>query len=551
MKKLHIALVIALSSSLVLTGCFKKNETSNFSKSNLERYVPADVSAVGSFSLEDEAQVKALRDIEKRLGNDGRVSKTLTDGFENQLGESGLDFEQDLLPALGDNYRVLFASQKISEEDAIGYSVVSLEDPDALEASLDRLTEEGDLDNTKLNKFNAYVDSEANFYSSIQGNVLLISSTADGLVSMVEQDEKTSLANDDTYKEVLKEAGSGNLFHVVLFPQNSPDMEEFSGFSIGSIPAVLEYQSFALKAAANGFNFDAYVQADKELAKEQGVSFDNIPRSKPYLFAEVPSEDLMFYFESYGLQQTFEQAESLGDESGALDALDEATTSFLSADLQEELLAFMGKGYVVSAHQNGDSIVPGISFYVDASGDTGAAEAVLAQIDGQLSGLLILLQSALPGAITKGTTTVNGSAISQLVVDLSKIDTAGTGQSALPPVLGDTKISLSYGLVGDRLLITLADAWGGEGYINVAESDLYKELAKELGRVDEGLILLDAQGFASFVESLSELRGSLDLGIDESQINFGEILDGFTGAIAASDTTSTNTHFRGIFKLND
>ncbi len=535
MFRRHSAFVLAfLVFSVALTGCFGgKGKTVD----HLETLIPGDVGLFLSYSLENDGQFAAVQEIEAALGDEGRVSRTLSETLDGSL-----NYEEDLLPALGERFHMVYGVRSTNEVDQ-AFSVVTLKDASQMEAVFATMVEEGTLTSKKLSKMDAYVNEDESFYAAIQADTLWVTNTPDALVEMRDLAEKDSLWASDVYQDSLKDIGKDYLFYGILFPGAT------KGTGVAAIPGMINQQSLVVRAEKEGFQFDIYVQADEKAAEEAGVSFDSIPRAEAYLFEEVPSSSLMGYVESYGLQQTFEQANRLGDESGSIEKLEQFFLNFFAMDFEDEILSFMDKGYAFALHQNEAGVIPGISLLVDVSSDKASAEEFVAQMDVQMDGLLALLEMALPGAVSKETVSIQGKEFTALRLDMSKIPRTPGATEDLPEGIMASEIELAYGLLDERLLITTAKVWQEESG-SIAESELYKALSGQLKGVQDGLVLFDADGIAAFVSSLSELRSELDLEGAAATAELEGFLDGFLGLISASDTQEHSSHFGGFLMLS-
>jgi hypothetical protein len=542
--------ILALSFVLLTvftTGCFGSNKAwkPHASKDGTfpESYLPGELGLVLSYSSRMEGQKTALDEIEAQLGDAGRLGKSFSENIDTQLQGSGLDYEKDLLPALGASYRVVFASK---EESA--FSAITLEDSAAMVKALDSLVQQNQLTRKTLGSTDAYVNEEGRFYAALDGDILLVSSTAEDLTAMLDQKKADSLWENENYQDALKAMGPNHVVYAVMFPAF---LAESAGLPTGvsALPEALQYQAFVARAEADGLGMEVFVQADGEKAKNLSWDFSAIPRSKPYLFKEVPSDDLMVYMESYGLRQSMEQAQKIGDDTGSFEAMNQFFKNYFSADFNEEILSFLGKAYVFSAHQNGDGALPGLSLFVDVSEDVEDAKAFADKLDAQIGTLSLVFQTALPGAVSKETVKIDGEDLSTLVLDFSKLSDPALGASTLPPALTAKPIRLSYGLLGERFLITTAEVWSLESSTPISDGELYNSLKGRLAGADEGLILVDMQGVVDFMETLRTLRSDLSLGVPQESLDLEGLLKGFSGAIFASETKGLESHIKGFMML--
>ncbi len=548
--------------ALALSACGTKVDESAYS-SDLgfvpEAHLPADVGVVSSYSSRDDEQYSAIQALERDLGDEDRVSETAAETLDAQFGTVGLDFERDLQPAFGDRFRMVYALRPDvgDGEEGDTFTVVTLLDPEQMEKVLKTLATAEQLSIKKLSEVEAYVDSEASIYITIFEDLLFMTNSPENLVGMVGQEKDSSLWEEDEYQDTLSELGSGYVFYGILYPAlYVGDVSLPGGFSVSDIPSIIEKQIFVVRAEEKGFRFDAWVKANEDDAKSSGISFDAVPKSEPYLFEEVPAEGLMAYFESYGLQQTFAQADALGDDTSTLDGLREMVRSYFGMDFDEDILTFLDKGYAVVLHQNGEAAIPGMTIFVDVSSNVDSAKEFVNKLDGQLSGLLLVFEQALPGAVTKDTVAWGEETFGRVQIDLSTLPQSS--ESPLPTALTSSVVRLIYGVEGDRLILSTAGGWDVEGEM-VSESELYLRLNEKLtgegatqtAEVQEGLILVDAKGVAGFAGTLRALREQLNLQVSEEALQLEDFLEGFFGALAKSKTEAYESHFSGFLMLAD
>lgn len=533
---------------MLLTACGDKVDQSVHNSNDgftPEAYLPADVGLVVSYSTRSDEQVNAIQALEANLGDSDRISETASEALDSELGDLGLDFERDLKPAFGERFRLVYAMRP-TETEPENYSVITLENPEKMEEVLTTLADAKRFTYKKLSDIDAYVSEDDSAYITVYEDMLFVASTGEGLVAMTEQDKGESLFKAELYEETLEEVGSDYSLFGVMFPSlYSEDLSLLAGFSISDIPSVVDKQVVVIRAEEKGFRFEAWVNANKAKAKEAGISFDSVPKAEAYLFEEIPSDGLISYGESYGLAQTFAQAAALGDDTESLDQMKEGVRNLFGMDF-EDIMSFLDKGYAVSLHGNGDSIIPGLTLYVDTSSNPDMAEEFMNKVDGQLGGLLILAESYLPGALTKDTVERGENTFSRLKLDLNAVAQLSGG--ALPPEVTESSLELIYGVQSDRLVMSTLNAWGSEGE-TIKDSSLFKTLDAQLTEQTEGLILVDAHGISEYIKKLVSLSGELASEEAEQLESITNFLDGFSGLISRSETEAYESHFAGFLML--
>lgn len=536
--------------ALLLTSCGKADLGQHASDEGLmpEAFIPSEVGLFTSYSLRDADQYAAIQVLEEKLGEEGRFSELFAAQLDEQYQTEGITYADDILPALGDQFRVVFGSRPATE-DVDAFTVVTLADPEKMTEVFDVLVEKDLIESQKLSSNDAYVNEENDFYAAIHKDLLFVANRPEALVEMLDMKESESLWENETFQEIMQDVGSNYVFFGGLFPALMEDELDLpAGFGVSNIPDVIVQQSIVVRAEEAGLRFDAYMEADKNAAKDSDVSFDIVPKEEPYLLDEVPMEGLMAYLESYGLEQTFAQAEKLGDDGAGIEQVGALIQNYFGMDFQEEILSFMDKGFVLAVHQNGEGVIPGLTILFDVSSDPENAETFLTKLDGQLSGLQIAFDQSLPGAITRSSVDVMGADMTKIAIDLSAIPQEAGG-GPLPAAVTSSEIQLVFGIVNDRMIISTATAWEDEGD-SVGDSELYNELKDELGDVNQGLVLLDPQGISEFLGSVRALREQLGLDNGEALTGIEELMEGFKGLIAASKTEAYESHFAGYLLID-
>lgn len=546
MRKLTVLiLAFLLLGTALLTACGGESSMHASSQGHMpEQMLPSDTGLVFSYSLLNIDQASLLLEMEESFGEEGGLSSLVEDSLNENF--ENMDYEEDFLPAFGERFRLVFASRPgASSEEVDAFSVVTLQDPSAMEVVLEDLVSDGKLEEKKLSSVDAYVNEESGFYGSVWEDLMLIANTPDGLVEMMNLEE--SLWYSERYQDWVGKIGDDQLFYGIVFTDlYEEDVELAGGLGVNAASLVTDSQALVVAAAEDGFDFDVYVQGDETAMDEIGVNFNMVTHMPAYLNAEVPATDLMAYYEAYGLQEMADYVDEAGG-SNLFDTLSTFFRSYFGMDFDDEILSFMNKGYVFALHKNGEGLMPGITIYSDVSGDVENAQEFMTQLDTQVDGLTMVLDAALPGAVLRGTASVNGYELDMLEIDLSQLEREG--DSPLPAVVTSSEIQLIFGLMDDRLLITTAAAWenGGSG---VSAGELYLGL-KDMVDAPDGLVLVDAMNMSSFAGTLRALREQLDLGISEDSLGFEEFLEDFQGAIMTSEVDDYEGHFSGFLKLKD
>ncbi len=551
-RSFPLPLAFLLAASLLLNACSSQVDLGKqVSNEGLipEAFIPADTGLFFSYSLRDDNQYEAVQVLEEKLGEDIEISDLFTQQLDARYEMDGVSYIEDILPALGERFRAFSASRE-GRENADVFTVLTLENPDKMRDVFDALIEQSFIEEKKLSNNDAYVNEENDFYASIYKDLLFIANKPEALVEMIGIKEKDSLWENETFKSLMEDVGSDYLFFGGIFPSMiQEDIDLPAGLGLGSISELIDRQFLVLRAEEEGLRFDAYVIADEDAAREADVSFDVIPREDAYLMRNVPAGGLMAYFESYGLQQSFAEANAVGGNAANMEQFTSFIQNYFGMDFQDEILSFMDKGFLFAIHKNAKGVAPGFSIMFDASSNTDLADEFLNKLDGQLASLQLLFEQSLPGAIVKSDVEIMGSTLAKIKVDMNAIS-ENENYDSLPQMLKDSEIQLIYGMVDDMMLISTASIWEEESDLSVYDSELYQMLNGKLEDVDQGLFLVDTQSISDFFASLRALRDQLGLDNSEIILTAEDILQGFKGFIASGKTETYESHIAGYLMID-
>lgn len=533
--------------SLGLASCGGKSFDEHSSASGLmpEQYLPANPSLVFSYSLMDDDQSEALTALMEKVGDKNKASKTVSEALGSGLNQVSLDYDQDLAPAFGKKFRYVYENVKNGDTTDV-YSVVTLENPDKMLATLDTLASSGKVQKKTFNDFTAYVND--GFYATVNEDLLLIATSADALMTMKNMKSGDSLWEAASYRNSVDKIKGNHVFYALIYPQNLGNTVSFLGTAgLAGMASILDQEGLILRAEKDGLKIEGFASADKDKAKTAGITLDQVAKGKAYLLKEVPAENLMFYVESYGLKQTLTQSAGVKDSDG-FKKFASTVQNYLGMNLEDEILSFMDKGYAIAVSANADTLFPGVSLFIDTGSDEKNAETFISKVDAQIGAFMTILSAALPGAVSKEQVQIMGKNFNSLVIDFNKIPRTGSGP--LPDILTAKPIRLSYGVLDKRILITTADTWSSGKFTSVEDSDLYSKLTPKLKDVDQGLVLVDLEKIGNFAGMLKALREQLGLSVNQN-FDLQKALEGFAGVILSSRSKSYDSKVEGFLELSE
>ena len=559
--------IIPLLSLLLFSACQQQTEVTLSSDDYAspggyvpEKFIPADVTLFASFSLTDDQQYEAFMNLQDRFESetDAESADFFANGFDQEFGQFGVSFEEDIVPALGDQYRAVMGVRALptsvspSEEGEV-FAVLTLENPGLMKETMSTLVEAGELSERPLSKVTAYVDSEESTIMAVQGDLLVLSNSVLAFPELFELED--SLFDNENYALLMEQGDSSSMIYGAVFPQNLIDAQE-SLDAIGALSqapvGALAYQSFWMSATDEGFDFDAYLQKD---ASEKDFSFLDFPRQEAYLYKDFPAAGLMAYMETFGLKQSMEQAAELEGEA-SLAELD-ANIRSLTGLSSDEFFSFLDKGMAFALHRDEGSIIPSFSIYADVSSDVSLASTFMDTMSQQLGAFTSLIASGVPGGISQSVERMQNADFDSFSMDLGFLaDLAAPnpdGSASELKLLEGSSLNLRMGVIRDRMLITTSDAFMDEFYDSIEENEAFSALMRdELSQASEGLVLGDPSQLAGLFNEILNLRG--DLGLPEpdqpSLQSMSEFLSNFGAFVASSESSEETVHFVGFLSLD-
>jgi hypothetical protein len=82
----------------------------------------------------------------------------------------------------------------------------------------------------------------------------------------------------------------------------------------------------------------------------------------------------------------------------------------------------------------------------------------------------------------------------------------------------------------------------------LADSELYAKLSSKIA-AKEGLILVDTQALASYIDLLQSLRSDLQLDNGDQSLMLKQLLQSFSGAIFSGEASANESHINGYLML--
>lgn len=489
------ALLLATLFGMLLTGCTSKVQLHDSDKSaegvELENYLPKNAMLAVSINLQDEGQRNDLKAIVEKFPQEkaNEIIEGILDEIQMEFDDLETNIKEDLGPIFGDSPRIMLAMSGSfaleTEENPDVYLLSTIADPGKLEALLDKWIE-NDPNYTKDILFNEIVvdNEDDDFYLAIYKDSFILTNKKqlrhEALKRMKNNEE--SLLSHEMYKKVYEKTKKPNLGTFYL------DYENY----------------FDLIAQLQGEEYPMQLKEDFDLAIMMGIYAMNegvmmlgvpeygepldIPFHEPYLYNGIPGDNLIAYFESYGVKQMVDMAfedwyefdEETSKEFRKAELLIKKTVDL---DLREDVLSFMDKG-VAFVWQRNQTMVPALSLYVDASSNPEGAQEVIDLIDAAMQqayeDMLVHAPPSLDAEaiIKKEPATIGKSDLHKLSFDFSQMSDEDLLAAGLPSGIFTEPIEFYYGLTANDYFILSTYTGLDKNFGNVVNVSDVNEIQK-------------------------------------------------------------------------
>jgi len=529
-------LLFALVAVFVISGCQQKsdmNQPSVFiSPEGVKAEVFVDPSAfmMFKFGTSDATQRQNLDNLGSYFPGDGfdMLMKEVTSEFDEDFAEHGVTFEEDLLPAVGENFQLMVSfSGAVSEtEDPALTAVLSVADPAAFENWLTKAVGDGNgaVQNYKSHKI--YINPDKGTHVVFYKDVIVATNRMSEMRNALERAEGSvdSLLQNASYQKGLAQMPDAiGLFYIdpsVIYEQmqnnslQTEEMKEQLG-EMADILKAIDGEIFAFTAEPDGIRMHGLVYGDPE-KWEALQGFLALDMDPIYLYEQVPGEGTMLYSESFNakenLNTTFAMYKNMPEFDEMMQVLDDALAE-VDLDFKDDILSFMDRGLAYSLRDTG-SIIPSIGFYVDARSNREGAEKVMNVI---FESIVDALSSdpELESFISHKKFSTKGGDSSSLVLDIS----SAPDVDDIPKDLLQLKPAFNYGVNADGLAffeIVVKD----DGGAPLAQNSSFKRSLDNLKGYEYGVAYLDVEQFMTYVNRVVDFAMGLEGGSADDLVEY-------------------------------
>ena len=527
-----IALFVVMS--LALSGCFAEKSPA-FSDVNqseggvlLEETMPEDTWFALQFSTLNDEQRVSFRSIVSRFAdNPDAFRDEILKGVDANLGSIDLSYVDDIEPVLGeDGFRFMLGMSEGQNGATVTHVAVTLDKVDEGRSLLALLEQKGRFLKKQIGDQVIYFNATAAeageevFNFSLYEDVMLIANDEQALLAMIDlarSEGAQSLWTKASYQDVVTELPEETLFSVYMDSELLNERREEAMAATGSVAvpdsaqglvAYLRGQGLAFVATEKGLDFRGIAVGDRDKIDEDDATLDQLKAKKVYLDGSMPSDRVALYLESYNFAATLERQ---------LGAAGEATLASLGLDpSQINLDRIFGRGYALAVHGN-EGVLPGVTLMVDVSKGKSTAQALLDQLDAQVSGLVALVEfqggTALAGALERDSVQVSGETFQVIRLNVGKVMQIYQqgGAFELPGELGAEDIVLTYGITkDDRFVVSTYDGWLEDPRAMLTDDGSYVSTLDQLNEFKEGVVYLDFGELLDLAKTFQSFRDALN-----------------------------------------
>ena len=497
---------------LSLTGCGEsKFELSPEQKSpqgvSLEDALPADTVISVSINTQNKEQREKFENLKSYFPNEDydKLIKSALDDLNMELTDIGLSYENDIAPLFSEKFKGVFgitgefpktpklkkgekASVKAKSPDMIIAFTVA--DPKKAEEIINIMAEKNsNAALTKVFDFPALDNKKESMYLALYKDVVIMSTTENNRFEAIKRlrNNENSLLANESYKKALKSLPQPNLGMVYMNVNRL--FEEISKSEDVKMPAsefikAIQFEAFAFVAENDGLKMVAQVGMDQN----SKFNINKFPYKNPYLYKNLPGNDLMMFAEGYGIKDFFEIETDILFANKAdrddFERIKRLMKSYIGLDLENDILVWMDKGYAFAMQRN-DGLIPGLSLYIDASTDPKSAAKTTEVIDTAFNQLVDsvmadgdpLLEKILNKKLVKMGETEDE--LNLVSIDFTQLTEEELKTAEIPAGLFNEPLEIYYGLTKNNLFVFstytgLKEEWGKKE-LTVAENPAVKE----------------------------------------------------------------------------
>jgi hypothetical protein len=347
---------------------------------------------------------------------EGFVEVALED-LTTELSKANLNYEDDLAPAFEGGFELMYGMNDPYWFDQNQNLLITVSDSSALNAVIDKMAEFDDYSKSTLFGFNTFTNEKEQIYLAYTSDVLVawpsfssrylsLQSIKNGEQNLLQNTNYTQYEDSVPYPNVgsfyfnMSTTGESGIFALV------PDNEGLK----------LHYRM---------------------------TGYGNSASKPPYMYQNLPGNDILIYGENYGF----------ADRSAELD--DDTIAEMKNEGIIVSEGEWLNKGFALLI-QDTESLIPGISYYFDATGYLPQAEDDVEAFNTLVEQTITEMQAEDPdldGLITKDTVNVDGANLHRVTVDIASLPQEELAELGPVADFFTTPVEFYYGITSDDYVV--------------------------------------------------------------------------------------------------
>jgi len=518
MKKYFFVLFVVFT--VLFSGCGKTQDVDlvsglvSPSGVQAEQFFPKDVFVALKFGVDSEVQKDNVKALIGYLSTD--FTESFVDGFEEGFNGAGkMDFETEFLPMMGEDSKFMFVVLGDSDEVRT-MVVVYLVDPSFLIKELESAVDRGTSRKQQYKGFDIYNDNGKLIFITEYKDVFLVSSDLELMKNGLDRLENggDSLLNESEYQRDLY----GIDDNVAYFYINASDyldksLDAFKDYvDVDKLSAENDLSSeiIVLSVESDGFFISWDMFFDKD--KTKNVDYSYLFNEPIYLYKNIPSAGLLMYSEFASFDSSFlEVIDALSANDDNFTNSFDSFKSYLSGegvDFDKDVLTFLDKGYSFAMYDIGN-IVPGFSFFVDASSNKDGAKNVVdfiaKNVESFDDGVKVKAEAEVSNHLTYG----------EIKVDSGKaFEYAFNAASFVKGLSGfdNARVEFNFGLNDNNIFYFTfyPDFEAGDFSSLIDDKDGFVSALDRIDGYNYGVFYVDIQAFVSYINKIVSFSDSVE-----------------------------------------
>lgn len=569
--------------SFVLTGCFGGNTDVQRSQAGYfaEDFLPPTTPLVVSYSTLDSNQRETFAALKAEFPQ--LADQSFESNFLDGLGFDAWNFNdavftEQLTALFANGTRLTFAldalpadsSQVSSISDSGKYIFAVVNDIAAAKTLFDQVAAQSNSvvvassDETTQTPF--YADITNNLFVALAGDLLIISDSETLLKSaLVRGVQKIdALSGADAYTQAMENLPSAYTASLYF----SSDSDFFQAFSSSPTTGPVIGEAFVFVAEDEGLKIEGYSKTDSAALQEMKLDRTAFMPQKLTLIDQLPGQNVVLASESKNLggvldfifrtiaeqQAQYEQSVSesaTGTEVTTPEATEdfyvsfkEKFKSFMGLDWDADVLTFLSQNYIIALSVTSGNVIPGLTIMADAKDNPSGAQQLIAKLDTQLEGLLMIvrLNAGTEGTdlFVKDTVQIGDAQAHRISVDFSKLSSFTGGVTAVPAVVSSQTFELTYGVTDNNIFFFSTHPNFANTYsVDVlSEQANYKAVADHIS-LKNGVFFMAPSMITGYLDAIvtfqESLNGPLAAEDKEKLEHLKSVLQAFSAVIVTSE----------------